>query len=64
MAGLLVVLLIGFSRIYLQVHFLSDVIAGYVGELFWLTTCITGLEVYRKKQNHKPYRWNTNVFKD
>jgi undecaprenyl-diphosphatase len=43
------VFLIGFSRIYLQVHFLSDVIAGFVGGLFWLTMCITGLEIYRKK---------------
>lgn len=47
MAGFMV-FLIGLSRIYLQVHYLSDVIAGYVGGLFWLSICITGLEVYRK----------------
>jgi len=64
MASLFVVFLIGVSRIYLQVHYLSDVIAGYAGGLFWLTMCITGLEVYRKKQNHEPYRRNTNVFKE
>ena len=44
-----IVFLIGLSRIYLQVHYLSDVLAGYVGGLFWLSICITGLEVYRKK---------------
>ncbi len=44
-----VIVLIGLSRIYLQVHYLSDVIAGFAGGLFWLTMCITGLEVYRKK---------------
>ena len=44
-----VIVLIGLSRIYLQVHYLSDVIAGFTGGLFWLTMCITGLEVYRKK---------------
>jgi membrane protein DedA with SNARE-associated domain/uncharacterized integral membrane protein len=44
-----VVFLLGLSRIYLQVHYLSDVIAGYAGGLFWLTVCITALEVYRKK---------------
>ncbi len=49
MAALFVVCLIGFSRIYLQVHYLSDVIAGYVGGLFWLTICLTGLEIYGKK---------------
>jgi len=44
-----VVFLIGFSRIYLQVHYLSDVLAGYAGGLFWLSICITGLEVYRNR---------------
>ena len=44
-----VIVLIGLSRIYLQIHYLSDVIAGFAGGLFWLTMCITGLEVYRKK---------------
>jgi membrane protein DedA with SNARE-associated domain/membrane-associated phospholipid phosphatase len=49
MIAMFLIFLIGFSRIYLQVHYLSDVIAGYAGGLFWLTVCITGLEVYRKK---------------
>ena len=34
------VLLIGFSRIYLGVHFLSDVIGGYAAAAVWLTFCI------------------------
>ena len=49
-----VIVLIGLSRIYLQVHYLSDVIAGFAGGLFWLTMCITGLEVYRKKVGFYP----------
>jgi len=44
------IFLIGFTRIYLQVHYLSDVLAGYIGGLFWMTICVTGLEIYRKKK--------------
>ena len=54
-AGFLI-FLIGLSRIYLQVHYLSDVLAGFAGGLFWLTVCITGLEIYTKKtaaQDHE-----------
>ncbi len=45
-----IIFLIGFTRIYLQVHYLSDVIAGYIGGLFWLTINIIGLEIYKKKK--------------
>jgi undecaprenyl-diphosphatase len=44
------IFLIGLSRIYLQVHYLSDVLAGYSGGFFWLTICVTGLEIYRKRR--------------
>ena len=44
-----IIFLLGLSRIYLQVHYMSDVIAGYALGLFWLTICITALEIYRKK---------------
>ena len=36
MAGAFLVLLIGFSRLYLQVHFPSDVLFGMLGGLFWV----------------------------
>ncbi len=39
-ANILLFLLIGFSRIYLNVHWLSDVIGGFALGLFWLTIFI------------------------
>jgi len=45
-AAAFLALAIGFSRIYLQVHYFSDVAAGFAGGIFWLTICITGLEIY------------------
>lgn len=38
-------LAIGVSRLYLGVHYFSDVIGGYAAGTGWLATCITGLEL-------------------
>ncbi len=38
----LLVLAIGLSRIYLQAHWLTDVIAGYLCGLLWADACIIG----------------------
>jgi len=43
-------LAIGVSRLYLGVHYFSDVIGGYAAGSVWLTTCITGLELERTRQ--------------
>jgi undecaprenyl-diphosphatase len=43
LAGL--VLLIGFSRMFLGVHWLSDVVGGFAAGACWLGLCITVLEI-------------------
>jgi undecaprenyl-diphosphatase len=50
------VLLIGVSRIYLQAHYLSDVIAGYLAGFLWSDTVIIGsrLLVPRVRRHHAP----------
>ena len=47
---LLLVLLIGFSRLYLGVHYFSDVVAGYAAGGVWLSTCITAMEFARRSR--------------
>lgn len=44
-AGLILILLIGLSRLYLGVHFFSDVIGGYVLGALWLAV---GIYIQRK----------------
>ena len=43
------VLLIAFSRIYLQVHYFSDVAAGLVAGFLWFALCLTMMEHVRKR---------------
>ena len=50
----LLVLLIGFSRMYLGVHYFSDVVAGFAAGGVWLSACITGIETLRRRNKDKP----------
>lgn len=43
----MLVILIGISRIYLGVHYPSDVFAGFVAGGFWLTGCILAMQTVR-----------------
>lgn len=45
----LLIIAIGVSRIYLGVHFPSDVLAGFAAGGLWLTSCIVGLHEYSNK---------------
>lgn len=42
---------VGCSRVFLQVHFASDVVAGFASGAAWLTVCIVSVELARV------YRW-------
>lgn len=44
--GLSVVFLLGFSRLYLGVHWPSDVLASYTSGLAWITAVITAMEIH------------------
>jgi undecaprenyl-diphosphatase len=41
-AAVFLILAVGFSRVYLGVHYPSDVIAGYAAALVWVKVLKTG----------------------
>jgi membrane-associated phospholipid phosphatase len=52
-SGLAVILGIGFSRIYLGAHWLSDVLASFAAGTAWLTMSLTFLEAKRARDIKK-----------
>src|SRR5439155_11355775 len=50
----LLVLAIGFSRIYLGAHYCSDVLGGFAVGGVWLATCITAVETLRRRPSKSP----------
>jgi undecaprenyl-diphosphatase len=44
----LLVVAVGLSRLYLGVHYFSDVVGGYAAGVLWLSACISGTELARR----------------
>lgn len=43
------IVLVAFTRMYLGVHYLSDVVAAFVEAVVWLALCLSGLAAYRRR---------------
>jgi membrane-associated phospholipid phosphatase len=48
-AAVLMVFLVCLSRVYLGVHYLSDVVGGVVEALLWLALCLSGVRAWRQR---------------
>ena len=53
-ALMLLILLIGLSRLYLGVHYFSDVLAGFAAGGLWLSFCITAADFIRRRRGNHP----------
>jgi membrane-associated phospholipid phosphatase len=49
--AILVILGIGYSRVYLGVHYVTDVVAGFAAGTFWLSLCIALTTFRRERRN-------------
>lgn len=47
---------IGFSRMYLGVHYFSDVVAGFAAGSVWLAACISGAELVKRRRGVRVIR--------
>jgi undecaprenyl-diphosphatase len=54
--SIIMIIMIGTSRIYLGVHYPSDIIGGYFASGFWVGTAILFFQIYKEKRYNKKYK--------
>ncbi len=52
-AAVAMISIVGISRILLQVHYFSDVMAGYATGMAWVTLCVGSAEYLRLREGRK-----------
>jgi undecaprenyl-diphosphatase len=60
-ACMALVVLVGGSRIYLGVHYLTDVLAGFAAGLFWICMCLSATEGWIRLRDWRRRRRETGL---
>ncbi|WP_052714135.1 phosphatase PAP2 family protein [Paenibacillus dauci] len=55
LCGIILIALIGITRVYLGVHYPTDIIAGFASGFLWLITCAYALSVWQKRKPQQPF---------
>ena len=55
--GPLLFLVVGLSRVYLNVHYLTDVVAGWLGGIAWVTLVLAVVHVWETRRGRPLARW-------
>ena len=50
LSAVLIVAVVALTRVYLGVHYLSDVLAAFAQAVAWLALCLTALDTLRRRR--------------